>query len=739
MRSQTCLGPHQRGFRLDFRRVRVRTSLTFCLLFVLLLAHSSISYGKIIFITKDGKADAEPEGEADTPEEGEEDNPVTLRIPLNLIKGEDGVLRLQQDLVKLIEADQSEAGLEYAEWDEFGTDLDEYLDLDLDVGGWKSAVDEVIKGAEAGHVASIYTLGVKQLLGAPGVQRNVVQAMETLSRAAEEGHPHAQSVLAYLHASGYGVPLSEAKAFMYHTFAAKGGSFQSKMALAYSYLRQQEFEKAAELYGEVAAKTVVTNHVLQAAPLVETVRLSSGGEESHEAVRGHRGEDDETIQYMVYSAWNGNPDSQRTLGNLYYWGARGLPRDLAVSAEYFRKAADQGDPLACVHLGEMYTRGAGVEKTYEQAIHWLHKALDAGNGLAHLAASNGLGYLHARGFGVPQNYTRALELFMMAASRADSEGQYYLGVMHLHGLGVKKSAVAAMRFFVQAADKSHLASVYQLARMNQKGIGTRQNFHTASILYKAVAERGTWGTVLRWAHSRYMEGDVGTALLLYSRAAELGYEVAQSNAAWLLDKYRGESGCVGPSGGKCSEYERHERAHRLWRHASEQGNVQAALLIGDAYFYGRGTQKDLERAVEAYRRAKDKRNAQATFNLGYMHEHGLGLPRDLHLAKRFYDEALETDPDAALPCKLALAGLWLRTHHEDSILVKLIDNLPDLLSRFFENLSGFVRDEGNIAIATLSVCLIGVLFLLRQRQLRQQQEQRRQEEQIPSEQQQQQQ
>ena len=45
----------------------------------------------------------------------------------------------------------------------------------------------------------------------------------------------------------------------------------------------------------------------------------------------------------------------------------------------------------------------------------------------------------------------------------------------------------------------------------------------------------------------------------------------------------GGVGCV-----RCSERERHERAHRLWRHASEQGNTQAALLIGDAHFYGRG-------------------------------------------------------------------------------------------------------------------------------------------------------
>ena len=83
-----------------------------------------------------------------------------------------------------------------------------------------------------------------------------------------------------------------------------------------------------------------------------------------------------------------------------------------------------------------------------------------------------------------------------------------------------------------------------------------------------------------------MKGDVGRALFLYSRMAELGYEVAQSNAAWILDKYGEHSMCMGESG-LCSDAERHDRAHSLWWQASEQGNEHAALLIGDAYYYGR--------------------------------------------------------------------------------------------------------------------------------------------------------
>ena len=38
----------------------------------------------------------------------------------------------------------------------------------------------------------------------------------------------------------------------------------------------------------------------------------------------------------------------------------------------------------------------------------------------------------------------------------------------------------------------------------------------------------------RWALESYLKSDVGKAFLLYSKMAELGYEVAHSNAIWVL-------------------------------------------------------------------------------------------------------------------------------------------------------------------------------------------------------------
>ncbi|KAK3261086.1 hypothetical protein CYMTET_29997, partial [Cymbomonas tetramitiformis] len=81
----------------------------------------------------------------------------------------------------------------------------------------------------------------------------------------------------------------------------------------------------------------------------------------------------------------------------------------------------------------------------------------------------------------------------------------------------------------------------QLARLYMHGIGVPREKWTAVRLFKVVAERGPWGAMLRWAHSRYMQGDHEGALLLYLRAAHLGYTVAQRNAGWMINKGLGVS------------------------------------------------------------------------------------------------------------------------------------------------------------------------------------------------------
>lgn len=77
------------------------------------------------------------------------------------------------------------------------------------------------------------------------------EAVSEFEDGAAAGYAHAQSALGFLYGMGQMRDRSKGKAFLYHHFAAEGGNMQSKMALAYTYLRQ---DVSTELYVVITYK-----------------------------------------------------------------------------------------------------------------------------------------------------------------------------------------------------------------------------------------------------------------------------------------------------------------------------------------------------------------------------------------------------------------------------------------------------------------------------------------------------
>lgn len=154
------------------------------------------------------------------------------------------------------------------------------------------------------------------------------------------------------------------------------------------------------------------------------------------------------------------------------------------------------------------------------------------------------------------------------------------------------------------------------------------------------------------AYSDYKAGRFDEAFMQYAFMAELGMEIAQSNAAYLLENH--------PVLVFRDRNEELIRAFYYWKRAAAQDYSAAQVKLGDYYYYGLGTDVDFETAASLYRKASDQQyNAQAMFNLGYMHEKGLGMKKDWHLAKRLYDLAAKTNADAKIPVAIALFKLQL--------------------------------------------------------------------------------
>lgn len=184
------------------------------------------------------------------------------------------------------------------------------------------------------------------------------------------------------------------------------------------------------------------------------------------------------------------------------------------------------------------------------------------------------------------------------------------------------------------------------------------------------------------AYSDYKAGRFNEAFMQYAFMAELGMEVAQSNAAYLLENHPGVMVFQ-------DRQEELIRAFYYWKRAAAQDYSAAQVKLGDYYYYGLGTDVDFETAAALYRKASDQQyNAQAMFNLGYMHEKGLGMKKDWHLAKRLYDLAAKTSADAKIPVTLALIKLQflakLESLREVSCFVSLQLKFNSIVDKIFD-------------------------------------------------------
>nr|VDC71018.1 unnamed protein product [Brassica rapa] len=64
------------------------------------------------------------------------------------------------------------------------------------------------------------------------------EVVEEIEAASSSGDPHSQSLMGFVYGTGMMREKSKSKSFLRHNFAAEGENMQSKMTLAFTYLRQ---------------------------------------------------------------------------------------------------------------------------------------------------------------------------------------------------------------------------------------------------------------------------------------------------------------------------------------------------------------------------------------------------------------------------------------------------------------------------------------------------------------------
>ncbi|KAJ8399195.1 hypothetical protein AAFF_G00415740 [Aldrovandia affinis] len=550
----------------------------------------------------------------------------------------------------------------------------------------KEEYETLEKLASEGHTKAMEKVAYAMLFG-DYLAQNVPKARDMFEKLAVEGSPKAQTALGFLYAAGLGVNSSQAKSLVYYTFGALGGNLVSHMILGYRYWGgigvPQSCESALTHY-RLVANHVASDISLTGGTVVQRVRLQDEVENPGTA-SGMLEED--LIQYYQFLAEKGDVQAQVGLGQLHLHGGRGVEQNHERAFDYFNQAANAGNTHAMAFLGKMYSEGGdGVPQNNETALQYFKKAADLGNPVG----QSGLGMAYLYGRGVPVNYELALKYFQKAAEQGWVDGQLQLGTMYYNGIGVKRDYKQALKYFNLASQAGHILAFYNLAQMHATGTGVMRSCHTAVELFKNVCERGRWSERLMAAYGNFKDGEPDSAMVQYLLLAEQGYEVAQSNVAYILDQ-TGEAKIF-------NKNETYPRALLHWNRAAAQGYTVARIKLGDYHYYGYGTDVDYETAVIHYRLASEQ-------------QHGAGNQTGHPLGEAvLYDMAAEASPDAQVPVFLALCklGLVYTVHYLQEF------NVTELLSQM--DLDQLLGPEWDLYLMTVIALLLGTVIAYRQRQ-----------------------
>ncbi|OQR78381.1 protein sel-11-like [Tropilaelaps mercedesae] len=571
------------------------------------------------------------------------------------------------------------------------------------------------QSATIGHQPAQRMMGIAHLFGdmEAAVEFDPIRARRLLEPLAMGGDPEAQLYFGFMHSFGLAaLEPSQAKAIILYTFASIGGNQLAHLALGYRHYAglglAQSCEKSLDHYRRVAASvekafTVPGGYQYTAATstISSKLRLYDEYENPSRMLTGQLSED--LIQYYRFLADKGDVHAQVGLGHLHYQGGRGVQQNHTRALTYFLQAANTGNANAMAYLGKMFLEGGkAVQQNNEAAFKYFSMAAEKGNPVGQA----GLGTMFLYGQGIPKDHDRALRYLMMAANQGLVHGQFELGNMFYHGFGVERNYKIALKYYQQASSGGHVLALYNLGMMNAQGIGVDQrSCQNAVILFKAVSEQGR-STLLELsrAYDIYKVGGkrVDEALVRYGFLAELGYEPAQSNAAFILD--RAEARLFSDQNAS------YTKAFTYWARAASQGYVTARLKLGDYHYYGYGTPVDFTQSAFHYRvAAESESNPQAMFNLAYMHEQGYGLPKDIYLAKRYYDLAATTSYEAKIPVMLAQLKLAIVYGKEYLDLLGYWSTDTQTSDDAFSS-TAFLSLQKSFALE-LNLYIIGLLFI----------------------------
>lgn len=181
----------------------------------------------------------------------------------------------------------------------------------------------------------------------------------------------------------------------------------------------------------------------------------------------------------------GYEQQQVELASAYLTG-RGVPRNLALAAKWYEKAAGAGNVQAQSEIASFYEYGIGVRADLTRAFHWFQLA--SASGLP--AAKVNLGVCYLKGIGIAPRPATARSLFLQAAKKGYGPGATFIGLMEYFGMGTPVDKAAAERWFTLGVRLNDPIAAFELTYLYRKDETPSPELHRTFELLRSAAVQG---------------------------------------------------------------------------------------------------------------------------------------------------------------------------------------------------------------------------------------------------------
>lgn len=270
--------------------------------------------------------------------------------------------------------------------------------------------------------------------------------------------------------------------------------------------------------------------------------------------------------------------------------------DYEAAFALYKKAADEGDPIAINALGVCYIQGKGIEKDVAKSIELYQKAAE----LNSLSALFNLARLYMNGQHVERDEKKAVYFYSKAAEQGYQKAQFGLAECCKNGIGMEKDIKKALYWYEKAAEQGNVQAQKETANIYTGAFDeTLKNVKRKAYWYEKAAEQGD-------AFSQYAIGDC------YLRGEGVKKSLDRAKEWVILSARQNNEYGKFQLANIYAEEGDWEKYIAWLTDAATQGLGEAQCNLGVEYVTGKCMEKDLEKALYWTERARENNISQAT-------------------------------------------------------------------------------------------------------------------------------